>query len=99
MKHVELDYHFVRKLVQQGLLQVAHVLSKEQLAGMLIKPLPSSSVELLCSKIDISDRPTILRGIIEILIFSNPLDSVSRASFYINISKRKNKTNVRGLTK
>jgi len=62
MKHIELDYHFVRKLVQQGILRVSHVFSKDQLADMLTKPLPSGSFELLRSKIGISDRPTILRG-------------------------------------
>ncbi|KAF3683237.1 hypothetical protein FXO37_01979 [Capsicum annuum] len=55
MKHLELDYHFVRKLVQQGLLRVSHVSSKDQLADMLTKSLPRSSFELLCSKIGVAD--------------------------------------------
>ncbi|WMV57116.1 hypothetical protein MTR67_050501 [Solanum verrucosum] len=62
MKHIEFDYHFVRKLVQQCILWVSHVSSKDQLVDMLTKSLPSGSFELLCSKIGFSDRPTILRG-------------------------------------
>uniref|UniRef100_A0A3Q7J889 Reverse transcriptase Ty1/copia-type domain-containing protein n=1 Tax=Solanum lycopersicum TaxID=4081 RepID=A0A3Q7J889_SOLLC len=54
MKHIELDYHFIRKLVQQGILRVSHVSSKDQLADMLTKPLPSGSFDLLRSNIDIS---------------------------------------------
>ena len=60
MKHIELDYHFVRKLVQQGIHWVSHVSSKDQLADMLTKSLRGGPFELLRSKIDISNRFTIL---------------------------------------
>ncbi|PHT74612.1 hypothetical protein T459_21889 [Capsicum annuum] len=62
MKHLELDFHFIHKLVRQGLLRVSHVSSKDQLDDMLTKSLPKSSFELLRSKIGIANRPTILRG-------------------------------------
>ncbi|KAI4346090.1 hypothetical protein L6164_013172 [Bauhinia variegata] len=39
MKHVELDYHFVREHVTNGTLQVHHISSKDQMADMLTKPL------------------------------------------------------------
>ncbi|XP_019262365.1 PREDICTED: uncharacterized protein LOC109240184 [Nicotiana attenuata] len=62
MKHIEIDYHFVRSLVQRGLLRVSHVSSKEQLADLLTKPLSNQDFERLRSKIGISSRATILRG-------------------------------------
>ena len=35
MKHVALDYHFIRNLVQSGRLRVVHVSTKDQLADMI----------------------------------------------------------------
>lgn len=40
MKHIALDYHFVRQFVQSGQLRVTHVSSTDQLADALTKPLP-----------------------------------------------------------
>lgn len=39
MKHIEIDFCFVRDKVQQGQLHVSHVSSKNQLADILTKPL------------------------------------------------------------
>ncbi|QHN88509.1 Copia protein [Arachis hypogaea] len=41
-KHFELDLHFVRKRVNQKKLYVVHINSKDQVAGILTKPLSSS---------------------------------------------------------
>ena len=62
MKHVALDYHFVREQVTTGHLRVLHVHSQDQLADMLTKPL--SRAPFLCnrSKIGVSDGSSILRG-------------------------------------
>lgn len=38
MKHVVLDYHFIRELVQSGFLHVSHVAHKDQLVDALTKP-------------------------------------------------------------
>lgn len=40
MKHIAIDYHFVCGQIQQGILRVAHVNTKDQLADVLTKPLP-----------------------------------------------------------
>ena len=40
MKHVAIDYHFIRDQVQEGALRVTHVSSVDQLADALTKPLP-----------------------------------------------------------
>lgn len=48
-KHIDIDCHFVRELVQQGVLKLIHVRSKQQLADVLTKPLPLSLFQpLLC---------------------------------------------------
>jgi hypothetical protein len=39
MKHIQIDLHFVRDLVQKGSLQVRHVHTQDQLADLLTKPL------------------------------------------------------------
>ena len=39
MKHVAIDFHFIRDQVQSGSLRVAHVSSKNQLDDALTKPL------------------------------------------------------------
>ncbi|CAL9215496.1 unnamed protein product, partial [Arabidopsis halleri] len=40
MKHIALDYHFVRNQIQSGMLRVSHVPTHDQLADTLTKPLP-----------------------------------------------------------
>ena len=56
MKHVAIDYHFIRDQVQSGLLRVAHVSSADQLADLLTKPLSISQFLLLRDKIGLSTR-------------------------------------------
>jgi hypothetical protein len=62
MKHISLDYHFVREQVQTNKLIVTHVSTKDQLAGLLTKPLPTTKFTELMSKIKVVDGTFILRG-------------------------------------
>ncbi|KAK9057120.1 hypothetical protein SSX86_024487 [Deinandra increscens subsp. villosa] len=62
MKHVALDYHFVRELITAGQLRVFHVNSHDQLADMLTKPLSRALFLRNRSKIGVSDGSSILRG-------------------------------------
>ena len=62
MKHLSLDYHFVREQVQSGNLQVSHVSTKDQIADLMTKPLPQSKFEELRGKMKVSDGNFILRG-------------------------------------
>jgi hypothetical protein len=40
IKHIEIDYHFVRERVAQRLLEVRHIGTNDQLADGFTKPLP-----------------------------------------------------------
>ncbi|GJR82519.1 retrovirus-related pol polyprotein from transposon RE2 [Tanacetum coccineum] len=62
MKHVALDYHFVREKVAVGSLRVHHINSVDQLADALTKPLSRAPFLSLRSKIGVSDGSFILRG-------------------------------------
>jgi hypothetical protein len=62
MKHIALDYHFVRQLVQMGKLRVAHISTRDQLADILTKPLSRARFSLLRDKIGITNGDPILRG-------------------------------------
>ncbi|KAJ9542361.1 hypothetical protein OSB04_028867 [Centaurea solstitialis] len=62
MKHVALDYHFVRERVSTGSLRVLHINSHDRLADALTKPLGRGPFLRLQSKIGVSDGASILRG-------------------------------------
>ena len=54
MKHVVIDYQFIRDQVQSGALRVTHVSSADQLVDTLTKPLPRNRFQELRVKIGIS---------------------------------------------
>lgn len=62
MKHISLDYHFVREQVQDKRLQVSHVSTKDQLADILTKPLAAGKFNDITSKIKVANGNFILRG-------------------------------------
>lgn len=57
MKHIALDYHFIRNQVQSGMLCVVHVNTKDQLADALTKPLSRIPFNKLSSKIGVVHPP------------------------------------------
>ena len=54
MKHLALDYHFVRQQVQNCTVRVSHVSTHDQLADVLTKSLPRPCFEGLLVKIGLS---------------------------------------------
>ena len=62
MKHIAIDFHFVRDQVVRRRLRVSHVHTADQLADSLTKPLARKLFALHQSKIGFLDRSTILRG-------------------------------------
>lgn len=62
MKHVALDYHFIREQVQNGALRVIHVSSTDQFTDALTMALPQQRFQQLMIKIGLSSRRSILRG-------------------------------------
>lgn len=57
MKHIALNYHFIRQLVQSKFLRVAHVSSKDQIADALTKPVTRSLLHNHLNKIGLSQLP------------------------------------------
>lgn len=66
MKHLGLDYHFVRENVQAGLLRVSYIFTHDQLADALTKPLSRTTYTFLVRQIGLSSWPPIRRGVIRI---------------------------------
>ncbi|GKV37501.1 hypothetical protein SLEP1_g45527 [Rubroshorea leprosula] len=62
MKHIAIDLHFVRDLVDQKILHVSHISSHDQLADGLTKALFAARFSSLRSKIGVADGTSILRG-------------------------------------
>lgn len=53
MKHIALDYHFVRNMIQSNALRVSHVSTRDQLADALTKPLSRASFQSASFKIGV----------------------------------------------
>ena len=50
-KHIEIDCHFVREKIQQGLISTGFVKTGEQLGDLLTKALNGTRVDYLCNKL------------------------------------------------
>lgn len=57
MKHIALDYHFVRGQIQNRQLRVTHVSTKDQLADGLTKPLTTTPFQTSRIKIGVTSAP------------------------------------------
>jgi hypothetical protein len=62
IKHIKLDYHFVREKVAGGSICVRFICSQDQLADTLTKLLSSSRFLSLRSKFTVTSIPVSLRG-------------------------------------
>ena len=68
MRHLAIDYHFVRDLVVKNQLKVSHVPSSHQFADLLTKPLSATQHNFLASNIGAVESSSILRGHIGVLV-------------------------------
>ncbi|XP_013639313.1 PREDICTED: uncharacterized mitochondrial protein AtMg00810-like [Brassica oleracea var. oleracea] len=57
MKHIALDFHFIRDNVQSGALRVTHLSTRDQLADALTKPLTSIQFTEIMHKIGVTQVP------------------------------------------
>ncbi|GKV35891.1 hypothetical protein SLEP1_g44095 [Rubroshorea leprosula] len=62
MKHITIDLHFIRDLVDKWILHVSHISFQDQLADGLTKPLASAHFSSLQSKIGVATGTIVLRG-------------------------------------
>jgi hypothetical protein len=69
IKHVEIDYHFVRERMNSKELRVQFLCSKDQLADIMMKSLPTSCFQFLASKLTVTDVTSLEGGVI-----TNPME-------------------------
>ena len=65
-KHIDIDVHFVRDMVQTGLIQVCYIPSKRQIADVFTKALSQPQFSLFRDKLGLSITPSRLRGGVKI---------------------------------
>ena len=68
-KHIDLDCHFVREKLQDGLISLSYVPTEHQLADIFTKSLSGPTHHNLVSKLGMLS-PSNLRGVLEITYFS-----------------------------
>ena len=56
-KHIDIQYHFVREKVAEGLVSIQYVSTKEQIADIMTKPLTKQPFEYLRLKLGLIDVP------------------------------------------
>ncbi|WMV51769.1 hypothetical protein MTR67_045154 [Solanum verrucosum] len=54
-KHFDIDYHFVREKIVQGMIKTHHVSTKDQLTDLLTKGLWKTSHSYLMTKLSLKD--------------------------------------------
>ena len=54
-KHIEVDCHFIREKIQDGLVSTGYVKTEEQLGDILTKALNGTRISYLCNKLGMID--------------------------------------------
>ena len=54
-KHIEIDYHIVRKELEEKIIVAKHVSSRHQLADLFIKSLGRTRADFICDKLGMYD--------------------------------------------
>jgi len=55
MKHINNKYHYIRILVQNGVVKLQYILADEQVVDVLMKPLPNKNFEYFRSMFGLVD--------------------------------------------
>jgi len=76
MKHIQIDLHFVRDMVQKKILNIHHVNTHDQLADLLTKPFSRQRLHYLLLKIGLADGSSILRERIKEITTDQAHDSL-----------------------
>ena len=50
-KHIEIKYHYIRDMVQRGVVKLLYVATEEQIADVLTKPLARLKFEYFIEKV------------------------------------------------
>ena len=61
-KHIDIDLHFIRDMVQSGAISVQYIPSSKQIADVFTKALSQPQFSSLCVKLGLAITPSRLRG-------------------------------------
>lgn len=62
MKHIDVKYHFIRELVEEGIIEPLRVPTKENIADILTKPLEKGTFEYLVALMGLNEGPSQATG-------------------------------------
>ena len=65
MKHIEIDMHFTRDKILEGLIQITYLPTSSQIADVFSKIIPSAQFKELLDKLGMSQCHSSLRGTVE----------------------------------
>lgn len=65
-KHIDIDCHFTREKVMEGLIELQYLPTTQQLADVLTKIIPSTKLQPILSKLGMLNTTPSLRGMIRI---------------------------------
>jgi len=82
MKHLEIDYHYVRDKVVRRELCVRYIHTTDQVADIFIKVLSSARFALLSAKLILRERPINLQGCDKMI--KSLSDSSTEVTFWPN---------------
>lgn len=86
IKHIEINFYFVRDLVANNKLLVRFINSRDQLPNLLTKPLVVSCLKLFSFNLSVWDLSLRLRGRIEEQLLPNSKDTDSRPAEVVPIT-------------
>ncbi|KAF5819693.1 putative RNA-directed DNA polymerase [Helianthus annuus] len=61
-KHVEVDRHFIKEKLEEGIIEIPYIASKDQLADILTKEVNGNAFSSCLSKLSVCDPTTQLEG-------------------------------------